>query len=97
VIEVEGLTVRFAGITPIDDMSVVFPEGTCGLIGPNGAGKTTFFNVLSGFVKPAAGSITAFGQNLLKLSDYKRAVGGCAAPSRPRWRSSSSPSSTTSH
>jgi ABC-type branched-subunit amino acid transport system ATPase component len=76
VIEVEGLTVRFAGITPIDDMSVVFPEGTCGLIGPNGAGKTTFFNVLSGFVKPAAGSITAFGQNLLKLSDYKRARWG---------------------
>jgi branched-chain amino acid transport system ATP-binding protein len=76
VIEVEKLTVRFAGITPIDDMSVVFSEGTCGLIGPNGAGKTTFFNVLSGFVKPAAGSITAFGQNLLKLSDYKRARWG---------------------
>ena len=75
-IEVEGLTVRFAGVTPIDDMSVVFPGGTCGLIGPNGAGKTTFFNVLSGFVKPAAGSITAFGQNLLKLSDYKRARWG---------------------
>ena len=67
---------RFAGVTPIDDMSVVFPGGTCGLIGPNGAGKTTFFNVLSGFVKPAAGSITAFGQNLLKLSDYKRARWG---------------------
>jgi ABC-type branched-subunit amino acid transport system ATPase component len=76
VIEVTRLTVRFAGVTPIDDMSVVFPEGTCGLIGPNGAGKTTFFNVLSGFVKPAAGSITAFGQNLLKLSDYKRARWG---------------------
>jgi len=76
VIEVQGLTVRFAGVTPIDDMSVVFPDGTCGLIGPNGAGKTTFFNVLSGFVKPAAGTITAFGQNLLKVSDYKRARWG---------------------
>ena len=75
-IEVNGLTVRFAGVTPIDDMSVVFPEGTCGLIGPNGAGKTTFFNVLSGFVKPAAGTISVFGQNLLKLSDYKRARWG---------------------
>ena len=52
-IEVEGLTVRFAGVTPIDEMSVVFASGTCGLIGPNGAGKTTFFNVLSGFVNPA--------------------------------------------
>ena len=75
-IEVQGLTVRFAGVTPIDDMSVVFPGGACGLIGPNGAGKTTFFNVLSGFVNPAAGSIAAFGENLLKLADYKRARWG---------------------
>jgi branched-chain amino acid transport system ATP-binding protein len=75
-IEVKGLTVRFAGVTPIDDMGVVFPGGACGLIGPNGAGKTTFFNVLSGFVNPAAGSIAAFGENLLKLADYKRARWG---------------------
>jgi len=75
-IEVKSLTVRFAGVTPIDDVTVVFPGGTCGLIGPNGAGKTTFFNVLSGFVKPAAGSISAFGENLLKMADYKRARWG---------------------
>ena len=75
-IEVKGLTVRFAGVTPIDDMSVTFPGGACGLIGPNGAGKTTFFNVLSGFVKPAAGSIQAFGEDLLKLVDYRRARWG---------------------
>ena len=76
-IEVESLTVRFAGVTPIDDMSVVFPGGTCGLIGPNGAGKTTFFNVMSGFVKPANGSITAFGENLLKMADFRRARSTC--------------------
>jgi ABC-type branched-subunit amino acid transport system ATPase component len=73
VISVDGLIVRFAGVTPIDDMTVEFPGGTCGLIGPNGAGKTTFFNVLSGFVRPAAGAISAFGENLLKMADYKRA------------------------
>jgi branched-chain amino acid transport system ATP-binding protein len=76
VIEVTNLTVRFAGVTPIDDMSVNFPDGTCGLIGPNGAGKTTFFNVLSGFVKPAAGSISAFGEDLLKMADFRRARWG---------------------
>jgi branched-chain amino acid transport system ATP-binding protein len=76
VIEVNGLTVRFAGVTPIDNVSVVFPGGTCGLIGPNGAGKTTFFNVLSGFVRPAAGSITAFGENVLRMADYRRARWG---------------------
>jgi branched-chain amino acid transport system ATP-binding protein len=76
VIEVRGLTVRFAGVTPIDNMSVTFAESTCGLIGPNGAGKTTFFNVMSGFVKPATGTITAFGENLLKMADYRRARWG---------------------
>jgi branched-chain amino acid transport system ATP-binding protein len=75
-IRVEGLTVRFGGVTPIDGMTVSFGEGNCGLIGPNGAGKTTFFNVLSGFVKPAAGSITAFGEDLLEMPDFKRARWG---------------------
>ncbi|HEY7380248.1 MAG TPA: ATP-binding cassette domain-containing protein [Gaiella sp.] len=75
-IEVENLTVRFAGVTPIDDVSVVFASGTCGLIGPNGAGKTTFFNVLSGFVRPAAGSVRVFGEDLLRMADYRRARWG---------------------
>ena len=75
-IEISGLTVRFAGVTPIDDMSVTFESGTCGLIGPNGAGKTTFFNVMSGFVKPAAGRVTAFGDDLLKMADFRRARWG---------------------
>jgi ABC-type branched-subunit amino acid transport system ATPase component len=76
VLQIENLTVRFGGVTPLDGVSVVFESGTCGLIGPNGAGKTTFFNVLSGFVKPAAGSVTAFGENLLKMPDFRRARWG---------------------
>src|SRR5262249_5535353 len=76
VIEVKDLTVRFGGVVPIDGMSVVFPGGTCGLIGPNGAGKTTFFNVMSGVVRPASGSITAFDQDLLKMPDFRRARWG---------------------
>jgi len=76
VIEVEDLRVRFGGVTPIDGMTVTFPTGTCGLIGPNGAGKTTFFNVLSGFVKPAGGSVRAFGEDLLSMADFRRARWG---------------------
>ncbi|MBV9804424.1 MAG: ABC transporter ATP-binding protein [Solirubrobacterales bacterium] len=75
-IEVSELTVRFGGVTPLDGMSVRFERGTCGLIGPNGAGKTTFFNVLSGFVKPVAGQITAYGEDLLKMAHYRRARWG---------------------
>jgi len=75
-IEVSDLTVRFGGVTPIDGMSVTFERGTCGLIGPNGAGKTTFFNVLSGFVRPAAGKVTAYGENLIAMAHFKRARWG---------------------
>ena len=75
-IEVSALTVRFAGVTPLDDVTVAFPGGTCGLIGPNGAGKTTFFNVLSGFVRPAGGTIRCFGEDLLAMTDFRRARWG---------------------
>jgi ABC-type branched-subunit amino acid transport system ATPase component len=76
VIEVSGLTVRFGGVTSLDAMSVTFDSGTCGLIGPNGAGKTTFFNVLSGFVRPAAGSVRAFGEDLLSMVHFRRSRWG---------------------
>ena len=75
-IEVSGLTVRFGGVTSLDGMNVKFEAGTCGLIGPNGAGKTTFFNVLSGFVRPAAGTIEAFGENLLQMAHFRRSRWG---------------------
>jgi ABC-type branched-subunit amino acid transport system ATPase component len=76
VIEVSDLTVRFGGVTSLDGMSVRFDQGTCGLIGPNGAGKTTFFNVLSGFVRPATGSVHAFGEDLLRMVHFRRARWG---------------------
>jgi len=76
VIEVSDLTVRYGGVTSLDGMNMVFEKGTCGLIGPNGAGKTTFFNVLSGFVRPASGTVTAFGDDLLKMTHFRRARWG---------------------
>jgi branched-chain amino acid transport system ATP-binding protein len=75
-IEVTGLTVKFGGVTSLNNMSVTFEAGTCGLIGPNGAGKTTFFNVLSGFVRPAAGSVHALGDDLLSIAHFRRARWG---------------------
>jgi ABC-type branched-subunit amino acid transport system ATPase component len=76
VIEVENLTVRYGGVVSLDGMNLVFETGTCGLIGPNGAGKTTFFNVLSGFVRPASGTVRAFGTDLLAMAHYRRARWG---------------------
>ena len=75
-ITVDDLTVRFGGVISLDAMTAEFPSGTCGLIGPNGAGKTTFFNVMSGFVTPASGRVTADGTDLLSMPDFRRARWG---------------------
>jgi branched-chain amino acid transport system ATP-binding protein len=76
VIEIENLTVRYGGVTSLDGLTLAFEQGTCGLIGPNGAGKTTFFNVLSGFVRPAAGTVRVSGTDLLRMPHFRRARWG---------------------
>jgi len=53
---VEGLTMRFGGLTAVRDLSFSVGRGAItALIGPNGAGKTTVFNCITGFYKPTSG------------------------------------------
>lgn len=55
---VEHLTMRFGGLTAIDDLSFHAEKGKItAIIGPNGAGKTTVFNCLTGFYKPTVGRL----------------------------------------
>jgi branched-chain amino acid transport system ATP-binding protein len=56
---VESLTLRFGGLTAIDDVSFEVRRGEVfTLIGPNGAGKTSIFNVISRFYTPSAGRLS---------------------------------------
>ena len=57
-LRVENLSMRFGGLTAIDDLSLDVQAGRItAVIGPNGAGKTTFFNCLTGFYKPTSGRV----------------------------------------
>jgi branched-chain amino acid transport system ATP-binding protein len=73
---VEHLTMRFGGLTAIDDLSfTALPTAITAIIGPNGAGKTTVFNCLTGFYKPTVGRLTLHapeGPMLLEqLDDFR--------------------------
>jgi len=77
--EINGLTMRFGGVTAIDGLTMAVPaKKIVGLIGPNGAGKTTVFNVITGFYKPEAGRITLDGRDLSGLPPQRICALGVA-------------------
>jgi branched-chain amino acid transport system ATP-binding protein len=64
-LSISNLTVRFGGLTALDDVFLeIAPNTIVGLIGPNGAGKTTIFNAISGLVTPASGEISIHGKDM---------------------------------
>jgi branched-chain amino acid transport system ATP-binding protein len=76
-LQVEHLTMRFGGLTAVDDVSFeVGRRDITALIGPNGAGKTTVFNCITGFYKPTEGAILLHQPNgklfqLERLDDHE--------------------------
>ena len=68
---VKGLNKRFGGLRAVQDVNFSVRENeTLALIGPNGAGKTTAFNLIMGFYQPDAGSVCAFGQEIVGLRPH---------------------------
>lgn len=76
---VRNLAKRFGGLRAVQDFSFSVKEGeTVALIGPNGAGKTTSFNLITGYQRPDAGSVRAFGRELVGLRPYDICAHGLA-------------------
>lgn len=71
------LTVMFGGLTAVDHLNFEIRQGEIlSLIGPNGAGKTTAFNAITGYVKPAKGSVYFRGEDLTGLQTFRIAEHG---------------------
>jgi branched-chain amino acid transport system ATP-binding protein len=78
-LSVQGITVRFAGLTALAEVSFdVRPGELFAIIGPNGAGKTSLFNVLSRVYRPVAGQVRFEGHDLLRLRTDQIARAGIA-------------------
>jgi branched-chain amino acid transport system ATP-binding protein len=76
---VRNLSKRFGGLRAVQDLSFSVQENeTVALIGPNGAGKTTSFNLITGFHRPDAGSVSAFGREIVGLKPYDICAYGLA-------------------
>jgi branched-chain amino acid transport system ATP-binding protein len=77
VLEVNGLTKRFGGITAVDDVTFRLRQGEIlGLIGPNGAGKTTIFDIISGLLPIDSGHLSFQGTDITSLGADRRAALG---------------------
>ena len=76
---VKGLTMRFGGLTALDDVSFEVERATIfSLIGPNGSGKSTTFNCISGIHRPTAGSVHFEGERISGLAPHRIAQRGIA-------------------
>ena len=77
IFEAEGIVKRFGGIRAVNGATMSVQEGSItALIGPNGAGKTTFFNLITGFYKPDAGSSVFDGHDIFGNAPYEIARRG---------------------
>jgi branched-chain amino acid transport system ATP-binding protein len=76
---IRGLSKRFGGLRAVQDVSFTVKENeTVALIGPNGAGKTTSFNLITGFHRPDAGSVLAYGREIVGLKPHDICAHGLA-------------------
>jgi branched-chain amino acid transport system ATP-binding protein len=76
-LQLNGLTRRFAGLTAVDDVSTSIAAGEIrGLIGPNGAGKTTLLNLIGGLIAPSGGAIAFGDEDVTAAAAHRRAAMG---------------------
>ena len=78
-LDVHGLSKSFRGLKALTDYELgLRPRTIHGVIGPNGAGKTTLFHLLSGFLRPTAGTIRFDGTDITGHPAYAVARLGIA-------------------
>ncbi len=72
-LELRGVSRRFGGLVAVREVSLALAPGERrAIIGPNGAGKTTLFNLITGEIRPSAGTIAFFGHDVTHRPPHER-------------------------
>jgi branched-chain amino acid transport system ATP-binding protein len=72
ILSVKGISKTFGGLKALNDVGFEIEQGEIyGIIGPNGSGKTTLINCITGFIKPAAGSVHFRGKDITGWQPHK--------------------------
>jgi branched-chain amino acid transport system permease protein len=78
-LEIKDVTVRFGGLTALNNVAITVPNGgVVAVIGPNGSGKSTLFNVITGLVEADSGSIRFHGEEIMHLPPHEILARGIA-------------------
>jgi branched-chain amino acid transport system ATP-binding protein len=78
-LETSGLSRHFGGVYAVNGLHLRVARGARhALIGPNGAGKTTFINLLTGMLRPSAGTVALQGRDITRLAPHRRVGLGMA-------------------
>ncbi len=79
ILSVSDLTVRFGSLAAVNGVSFDAQRGQItSVIGPNGAGKSTLFNLISGAIRPSAGSVMFEGKDLTGAVPNRMLAAGLA-------------------
>ena len=71
-LRVTGLHKSFGSVRAVNDVSFELARGgALGVIGPNGSGKSTLVNLITGFVKPTAGTVELSGKNITGIAPHR--------------------------
>ncbi|BCH56941.1 ABC transporter ATP-binding protein [Agrobacterium vitis] len=77
ILELSGVSKSFGAIVVADNIDFAVREGEAlGIIGPNGAGKSTLFNLISGNLSVASGTIRFDGRDVTTMPPMQRCFAG---------------------
>lgn len=78
-LKLAGISMAFEGFRALTGVDLSMDKGEChAVIGPNGAGKTTLFNIITGHLKPTAGTVELFDEDITGIVPHRVVAKGLA-------------------